>query len=270
MTEAANVEPQASATPQPQTSPERVPQKATALTRERIIKAAYLIAKKDPLNAMSMRKIAGKLKVTPMAIYKHFSDKDELTAAVIDMLLEESELIPANIDPSDWRAWIKASFLRMHDVYEEAPGMVQYMSHATTFGPAVLTWQNEVLKVLITAGLAPAKALTAQAAMAELVTGSTILTQLRRLGMERIFPSIFHALQEGKAPTPEELQAGLASMVDHPWLLLCGAAMLEDMHDPRKALSKELDILLDGIEMQVNQHRQNQTSDGAIDLNKGK
>lgn len=213
--------------------------------------AAYQIAKKDPLNAMSMRKIATKLKVTPMAIYKHFSDKDELTAAVIDMQMEESNLIPDDIDPSDWRAWIKSSFLRMRDTYDDAPGMVQYMSHAATFGPAVLSWQNEILKVLINAGLTPKQALTAQAGLAELVTGSTILAQLRRLGMERVFPTIWQALQDGKAPTQEELQAGMASVVDYPWLLMCGQAMLEDMTDSRTALSNEMDLLLDSLEAQV-------------------
>lgn len=232
-------------------TPERATQRTTGLTRERIVKAAYQIAKKDPLNAMSMRKIASKLKVTPMAIYKHFSDKDELTAAVIDMQMEESNLIPDDIDPADWRAWIKSSFLRMRDTYDDAPGMVQYMSHATTFGPAVLSWQNEILKVLINAGLTPKQALTAQAGLAELVTGSTILAQLRRLGMERVFPSIWKALQEGKAPTPEELQAGMASVVDYPWLLMCGQAMLEDMTDSRSALSNEMDLLLDSLEAQV-------------------
>lgn len=232
-------------------TPERAIQRTTGLTRERIVKAAYQIAKKDPLNAMSMRKIASKLKVTPMAIYKHFSDKDELTAAVIDMQMEESNLMPGDIDPADWRAWIKESFLRMRDVYDDAPGMVQYMSHATTFGPAVLSWQNEILKVLINAGLTPKQALTAQAAMAQLVTGSTILAQLRRLGMERVFPSIWQALQDGKAPTPEELQAGMASVVDYPWLLMCGQAMLEDMTDSRAALANEMELLLESLAAQI-------------------
>src|SRR5690606_15243528 len=114
---------------------------------------------------LSMRKIATKLKVTPMAIYKYFSDKNELTAAVIDLQMMESKLIPHELDPTEWRAWIRESFLRMWDAYAEAPGMAQYMSHATSFGPAVLNWQNETLKVLITAGLTPKQALTGQAAM---------------------------------------------------------------------------------------------------------
>ena len=57
----------------------------TALSQDKIINVAYKLAKKDPVNAMSMRKIATVLKVTPMAIYKYFEDKNDLTAAAAKM-----------------------------------------------------------------------------------------------------------------------------------------------------------------------------------------
>lgn len=223
----------------------------TNLSRDRIIKAAYKLAKKDPLNALSMRKIATVLKVTPMAIYKYFDDKSELTAAVIDLHLTESALVPDDIDIADWRAWISTSFLRMWDAYDQAPSMLQYMTHATSFGPAVLSWQNETLKVLINAGLTPKQALTAHAAMSELATGSNILIPIRQLGVEKAFPSIWEALQEGKVPNADDLKNGSISVVDYPWLLMCGQAMMEDMQDTRNAFCNELSLLLDSIENQI-------------------
>jgi len=225
--------------------------KTTALSKERIIKAAYQLAKKDPINALSMRKIATRLKVTPMAIYKYFDDKNELTAAVIDTHLEKSSLIPTDIDPAnDWREWVKSSFLRMWDAYDSAPGMIQYMSNATSFGPAVLNWQNEVLKVLITTGLTPKQALTAHAAMSELATGSTILVPIRKQGVQKVFPTIWKDLSEGRSPDLDELN-GEIPMVEYPWLLMCGAAMMEDMNDSRTAFSSELDLVLDSLEMRI-------------------
>ena len=225
--------------------------KNTALSRERIVKAAYQLAKKDPINALSMRKIATKLKVTPMAIYKYFDDKNELTAAVIDAHLKKSTLIPIDIDPTThWREWVKSSFLRMWDAYDNAPGMIQYMTNATNFGPAVLGWQNEVLKVLITTGLSPKQALTAHAAMSELATCSTILVPIRRQGVQKIFPTIWKDLSEGRTPNLDELN-GEVPMVEYPWLLMCGPAMMEDMNDSRTAFCSELDLVLDGVEMQI-------------------
>lgn len=230
-------------------------EKTPALSRDRIVKAAYQLAKKDPINALSMRKIASKLKVTPMAIYKYFKDKDELTAAVIDMQMTRSKLIPEDIDQSDWRAWILESFLRMWDSYYDAPGMVQYMSHATTLGPAVLVWQNEALKVLINAGLTPKQALTAHAAMAELATGSTILVPIRKQGVERVFPSIWKDLNEGKVPNLSEMNGNGVSVVDYPWVLMCGQAMLEDMQNSRQAFTNEIELILDGLEKQISENK---------------
>lgn len=234
----------------------RASNRPASLSREKIVKAAFQLAKKDPLNALSMRKLATKLKVTPMAIYKYFSDKNELTAAVIDMQMEESNLIP-DMDTSDWRVWIKESFLRMWDAYYDAPGMVLYMSHATGFGPAVLNWQNEILKVLINAGLTPKQALTAHAAMSELATGSNILVPIRQQGIERVFPSIWDDLRSGKVPNPAELGNGSVSVVDYPWLVMCGQAMLEDMQDSRRAFSNELELLLDGLALRIEANKRN-------------
>lgn len=227
--------------------------RTTALSRERIIKAAYQLAKKDPTNALSMRRIATKLKVTPMAIYKYFSDKNELTAAVIDTHLEKSNLIPQDIDPSNWREWIKASFYSMWDAYDTAPSMLQYMVQATSFGPAVLNWQNEALKVLIKAGLTPKQALTGHAAMAEITTGSTILVPVRKLGIENIFPGIWKDLSEGRAPNMDNFDE--SSMGEYPWVLMCGQAMMEDMHDTRNAFGTELDLILDTLQAQIDKNK---------------
>lgn len=234
--------------------------KPTALSHEKIVKAAYQLAKKDPVNALSMRKIATRLKVTPMAIYKYFDDKDELTAAVIDMHMTRSDLIPVDIDQSDWRQWIKSAFLRMWDAYDAAPSMVQYMTKAGSFGPAVLNWQNEALKVLISAGLTPKQALTAHAAMAELATGSSILMPIRKQGVERTFPTIWKAMQEGKVPEPADLTEGAGTIVDYPWLMMCGQAMLEDMQDSRKAFSEEIELILDSLALKIEANRRQETN----------
>lgn len=224
--------------------------RSTALSKERIVKAAYQLAKKDPVNALSMRKIATRLKVTPMAIYKYFDDKDQLTSAVIDLHMLNSNLIPEDVDQNDWRTWIKAAFLSMWDAYNDAPNMLKYLTQAGTFGPAVLSWQNECLKVLINAGLTPKQALTAQAAMAELATGSSILMSIRNQGVEKTFPTIWQALKEGKVPDISNLN-GETDIIEYPWLMMCGQAMLEDMQDSRKAFSEEIDLILESLSLQI-------------------
>ena len=52
--------------------------------RERILKAASRLHRKHGLEAVSLRAVAADVGVTPMAIYRHFRDKDALVAALVE------------------------------------------------------------------------------------------------------------------------------------------------------------------------------------------
>src|SRR4029079_11065233 len=64
----------------------------TPLSRPRVLQAAVARADEDGLEAFSMRRLAQELGVVPMALYKHFANKDELLDGMID-------LVVAAIDP---------------------------------------------------------------------------------------------------------------------------------------------------------------------------
>ena len=52
--------------------------------RDRILKAASRLHRKHGFEALSLRAVAAEVGVTPMAIYRHFRDKDALVAAVVE------------------------------------------------------------------------------------------------------------------------------------------------------------------------------------------
>ncbi len=54
------------------------------MTRDRIFQAASDILARDGLAGLSMRKIAGEAGLSPMALYRHFADKDALINALMD------------------------------------------------------------------------------------------------------------------------------------------------------------------------------------------
>lgn len=220
--------------------------KPSTLSRDRIVEAAYEIAREHPSGALSMRKIASHLNVTPMAIYKYFNDKAELTAAIIDVHMTRSHLIPDSVATSDWREWVRDAFLRMWDAFEDAPTMLQYMSDAVSFGPAALSWHNHVLKVLIQAGLTPEQALIGHAAMSELAAGSATLIPIRSQGVERAFPQIWNAMQSDQTEALEEYQ----------WIMQCGPAMLENMQDSRNAFLKEIELIISSLAAQIESNRE--------------
>ncbi|MFI6509362.1 TetR/AcrR family transcriptional regulator [Streptosporangium sp. NPDC050855] len=58
------------------------------LTREAVVERALEIGDAEGLNAVTIRRLAQELGVTPMALYWHFKNKEQLTVAMADHLVE--------------------------------------------------------------------------------------------------------------------------------------------------------------------------------------
>jgi TetR/AcrR family transcriptional regulator, tetracycline repressor protein len=83
------------------TSPEGRPQLSKAAVVERALK----LADADGIDALTIRKLAQDLGVTPMALYWHFRSKDELLDGLAERVWSE---IDVNIDPaSPWPAQLR-------------------------------------------------------------------------------------------------------------------------------------------------------------------
>lgn len=70
------------------------------LNREELITTALAVADAEGLDAVTIRRVAQTHDVTPMALYRHFPDKDGLLDAIADRMLDEA-LVP---EPDD-RPW---------------------------------------------------------------------------------------------------------------------------------------------------------------------
>jgi len=80
-----------------------------APTDQRILAAAWKLFAAGGIDAVSLRRVAAKVDVTPMAIYRHFANKDALIdALVIDALDRWSERLEA-LDHDEPLAWLTAA-----------------------------------------------------------------------------------------------------------------------------------------------------------------
>lgn len=68
------------------------------LDREQVVSAAIALANEAGLEAVSLRRVADRLAVTPMALYRHVTSKDDLLDAMADRLYGELDL-PASGEP---------------------------------------------------------------------------------------------------------------------------------------------------------------------------
>jgi AcrR family transcriptional regulator len=76
-------------------------------TRDRIFKAAKRLFDEKGLEGVSLRSVAKKIGITPMAIYRHFEDKQALVdALVLDGLAEWAARVEA-LPPLKGIAWLE-------------------------------------------------------------------------------------------------------------------------------------------------------------------
>lgn len=125
------------------------------LDRERIVATALQIVDAEGVGALSLRRLADDLAVTPMSLYWHVADKAELLELVGHAVLAEIE-IPERV--GEWKAQLGdihramfASFLRHRNSTEILVGRAR-------FGPGGLAAFERILAILLEAGF------TAQAA----------------------------------------------------------------------------------------------------------
>src|SRR5437867_4246120 len=88
------------------------------LTRPAIVKRALELGDAEGLEAVSLRRLATELGVTPMALYRHVKDKQDLVNAMYEAIVEGFDL-KADIRPSmKWTNQLRRSLMNMIALHE--------------------------------------------------------------------------------------------------------------------------------------------------------
>ncbi|WP_020661239.1 TetR/AcrR family transcriptional regulator C-terminal domain-containing protein [Amycolatopsis benzoatilytica] len=89
------------------------------LTRDRLVQKAIAVADAEGVAALSMRGLAARLGVPPMAPYRYLSGKDELVFLMADEVYGEAGY-PAS-EPSGWRAQLELCARTLWSVHRQHP-----------------------------------------------------------------------------------------------------------------------------------------------------
>lgn len=121
------------------------------LTRDQIVKVAMDMLDAEGEAGFSMRKLAARLKVDPMAIYHHHANRNALIVAVMQAFMDDCAL-PA---PSgDWRADIRSLCQSLRALAKRHPGIFRLYETYDDWLPA----ENRVFEAfhatLLAAGFA--------------------------------------------------------------------------------------------------------------------
>jgi TetR/AcrR family transcriptional regulator, tetracycline repressor protein len=113
------------------------------INREQIVDAAERAVRSGGYEQMTIRGLAADLGVSPMALYHHVRDKDDLLDEVVDRLLARAWKPRA--DPSDWRAWIVEAADKLRHLLVGQPAALHvFLAHPVT-SPAALARMDSVM-----------------------------------------------------------------------------------------------------------------------------
>lgn len=132
------------------TSETRTSRKARVpLDRERLLRGAMAIADAAGNSALTMRSLAKRLGVKPMAIYHHVANKEEILDGIVDMVFAEIDLPPID---TDWRTAMRHRAVSARRVLAHHPWAIPLMESRANPGPATLRHHDAVIGTLRRAG----------------------------------------------------------------------------------------------------------------------
>jgi len=112
----------------------RKPRKRPALTRERVLAAALIILDRHGLAALSMRRLAARLRASPMALYNHVSSKRDLLQGIARGLIARVDFSCQN---PDWRERIRACFRALRNACLAHPRAVHLIETIETLPASI-------------------------------------------------------------------------------------------------------------------------------------
>jgi TetR/AcrR family transcriptional regulator, tetracycline repressor protein len=127
-----------------------------ALTPRAVVEGALSLADSEGLEALTIRRLAKELGVTPMALYWHFRNKGELLDGMAARIFEEVDL---SVDASaTWQEQLRALLGSMLGVLRAHPSTAILLSTRTASSEGSLRATEVALDILRRGGFSPTEA----------------------------------------------------------------------------------------------------------------
>lgn len=117
-----------------------------SISRATVIDAAVAIVSGDGPAELSIRTLASRLNVSPMALYRHVENKDDLLDEVVNRLL--AKRWRPRTATKDWRAWITEAADRFRRFLVEQPAALQVYLRRPVASSTALRRMEACLDVL--------------------------------------------------------------------------------------------------------------------------
>jgi AcrR family transcriptional regulator len=204
----------------------------TPLSKERVLRAAIVLADAGGIEALSMRRLAKELGVEAMSLYNHVANKDAILDGIIDVVASEIDL-PS--DGADWKTAMRRSAISARDVLVRHRWACSLWMSRGSVGAARLRHGDWMLRTLREAGFSKDLTYHAFHILESHILGFT-LQQLN-------FPYKGEELAGVAATFLQQLAADA-----YPYLTEHVMQHLEPRHGDEGGFEFGLDLILDGLE----------------------
>ena len=190
----------------------------TKLSRSAVVGRALALADSAGLEALTIRRLATELGVTPMALYWHFRSKEELIAGVADRIWGE---IRTDVDRSSpWPDQLRMMLESLIDVLRSHPSASALLLNSEKLGPSHWQATETTLDILHQAGFDPLRA--SEIAKSGLWAGLTLVMSEPAVGQPGYGTGI---TQQELAEVMRRKQVELASLPPDRYPRLVAAAI---------------------------------------------
>jgi TetR/AcrR family tetracycline transcriptional repressor len=187
----------------------------SGLTRDQIVAHAVRHARHHDLGSLSLRALADELGVTPMALYRHVRNKDEILEAVADKLLADAGTPTFK---RSWRRFLEEIAESLRAVLTAYPEITELITRQPLTTPTAQARLTAAIEALTLAGFTRPRAVRAYAAVHTYTIGFCALEAGRRTGAMAL-----DAVNEDDDPVAEmirrfvgqdQFRFGLRAMLD--------------------------------------------------------
>jgi AcrR family transcriptional regulator len=107
-----------------------------------VLRSAVALADATGIESLNMRKLAQKLRVVPMALYKHVANKEQLLDGMVDVVVGE---IDPPVDGSGWKGNVRQRILSARRALLRHPWASGVIESRASPTPAVLAYMDSVI-----------------------------------------------------------------------------------------------------------------------------
>lgn len=211
------------------------------LSRELVLARAIEVGDQEGLEAVSFRRLASDMNVTPMALYRYVRDKDDLLDAMSDMIVGRVDLASVAGAPGGWEGKLRVLLDAFRHLLQAHPVAIPLFTRRAGTTPNWLRTIEVGLGILREAGFPMREAVDLLRQINNRLAG---LVTLEPAAAPSPSPDLDAVVRQSRAILQALPPAEFPNVIE-------AAPHLTQCDDPERYYRLGLDLLVDGVRAQL-------------------